>query len=145
MIQENRLIQEMEIKEKIIFLQSFITLIRADGKIDKDEKELIAEFIKSYRITPQYFAEIKNIPHQKTLLASLKEIIPNRHHALFFFKELLTIANIDDELAHEEILFIEAAAEALHIEKEKILQINELILEKKIWLAKAEKIMEYDS
>ncbi len=142
---ENLLIQEMDIKEKIVFLQSFIYLIRTDGKIDQAEKDLIAELIKSYQIAPQYFAGINNVPAKESLLSSLKESVPNRVHGLFLIKELLTIANIDDTLAKEEIQFIESVAETLNIEKEKILQINGLILERKVWLTKNEMVMEYDS
>ena len=142
---ENLLIQEMDIKEKIVFLQSFIYLIRTDGKIDQAEKDLIAELIKSYQIASQYFAGINRVPTKENLLNSLKQIVPNRAHGLFLLKELLTIANIDDTLVKEEIQFIESVAEILNIEKEKILQINGLILERKVWLTKNEIIMEYDS
>ena len=70
---ENLLIQEMDIKEKIVFLQSFIYLIRTDGKIDRAEKDLIAELIKSYQIASQYFAGINRVPTKENLLNSLNQ------------------------------------------------------------------------
>lgn len=52
------------------------------------------------------------------------------------------MAHVDEELGDAEVNFIEKVAAKLNIEPEKVLQINELVLERKDWLAKSAVVME---
>ena len=50
--------------------------------------------------------------------------------------------DVDEELGDAEVNFIEKVAAKLNIEPEKVLQINELVLERKDWLVKSAVVME---
>ncbi len=136
------IIQELSLEEKITFLQAYVFLIKADGKLEDEEKVMISELVKSYQVEPKYFNEINNLPPKDNLLSKIKSVVADRRHALFFIKELLSIANIDDDLDDAEINFIETIARLIKVERNKILQINELIMERMAWLAKNDLVME---
>ena len=136
------IIQELSLEEKITFLQAYVFLIKADGKLEDEEKVMISELVKSYQIEPKYFNEINNLSPKDNLLSKIKSVVADRRHALFFFFLLLSIANIDDDLDDAEINFIETIARLIKVERNKILQINELIMERMAWLAKNDLVME---
>lgn len=138
------IIKEMSTNEKTLFLQSFLYLIRADGKVDNAEKELISGIIKFYQIPPEIFKKIDQTPKLDIMLKQIQETVPNRKHALFLIKELLTMANIDDDISDNEIYFIQTVAQTLNVEEEKILAINELIQKRMIWLYENNVVMEYE-
>lgn len=52
------------------------------------------------------------------------------------------MAHVDEKLGDAEVNFIEKVAAKLNIEPEKVLQINELVLERKDWLVKSAVVME---
>lgn len=141
-MEDELIIKEMSLAEKTVFLQSSVYLARTDGKIESSEKELITDLIKIYQIPHELFAEITKPIHLDTLLNKIAESIPDRRHALFLIKELLTITNIDDDISDSESDFIEAVAKRLNIEEEKILAIHELIQQHILWLARKQAIME---
>ena len=141
---DNLIIAEMELPERVAFLQSFIFMIRSDGKIEESEVELIADLVKIYRIPKENFHEINQFRNLDQILETLKTNVRGRTQALFLIKELLTIANIDDELADAEIAFVEAVSNALAIEDDKVLAIHELLMQRMLWLFNNKIVMEYN-
>lgn len=141
---DNLIITEMELPERIAFLQSFIFMIRSDGKIEESEIELIADLVKIYQIPKENFSEINQVQKLDHLLEILKICVKERTHALFLIKELLTIANIDNELADSEIAFVEAVSNALAIDDDKVLAIHELLMQRMLWLFNNKIVMEYN-
>ena len=76
------------------------------------------------------------------MLLEIANAVKDRHKALVLIRELLTMAHVDDELGDEEVNFVEKVAAKLNVEPEKVLEINELILERKAWLVKSAAVME---
>lgn len=137
-------IQALSIDEKIVFIKSFIYLACSDGNIEDSERYLLKEIIAIYNLSNE-LAVLKHKEPEDVILSEIKEKITTRKKALYLIKELLTLANIDENLENIEISFIEKTAQILNIEEEKVLQINELILERKLWLHKQNVVMEETS
>lgn len=134
-------IQQLSEQEKITFVRALIFLIKADGRVDDRERECIHEIVEIYGVGNKMAAI--NAPMGKdVLLPEIANTIKDRHKALALIRELLTMAHVDDELGDEEVNFVEKVAAELNIEPEKVLEINELVLERKAWLVKSAAVME---
>lgn len=134
-------IQQLNESEKITFVRALIFLIKSDGRIDDRERECIHEIVNIYDIKNKV-AAINAPAGEDVLLSEIANTIKDRHKALALIRELLTMAHVDDELGDAEATFIERVAAKLNIEPEKVLQINELVLERKAWLVKSAVVME---
>lgn len=137
----NDFIADLSKEEKIIFAKSLIRLACSDAKIDERERSFINDVIKIYDLKNNMDV-LKNKVPEDILINEIKEKVRERKKALYLIKELLIVTNIDEILDDTEISFIEKVAQVLNIEEEKVLQINELILERKLWLYKQSKVME---
>ena len=139
---DDSIIEQLDLPIKKIFLQTFIKLVCSDGKVEKAEKLLMSDMIKRYKIPVEMFDEVRK-PLQKTELFNiLKNTITNRHTALFLIKELLNIANIDEDIAETEAGFIDDVAKTLNIDEDKVLAINKLVLDRKLWIYENDLVME---
>lgn len=127
-------------KEKEVFVKAIARLIKTDGVLNDDEKKFFKEVVNIYDV--DYAKILSEIESEQLCLDQIKQTILSRSKVLFLIKELLTVANIDDNLAEEEVRFIEKVADVLNVEQEKILQINQLVLNRKLWLQEYAKIME---
>lgn len=127
--------------EKIVIVRALIYMVCSDAKIDSNERNFINEIIKIYDLNGNLDI-LKVKASEEVILNEIKEKITERGKSLYLIKELLVAANIDEILDNAEVFFIEKVAQVLNIEEEKVLQINELILERKLWLCKQSKIME---
>lgn len=134
-------IQQLSEQEKITFVRALIFLIKADGRVDDRERECIHEIVEIYGIGNK-MAAINAPMGEDVLLPEIANTVKDRHKALALIRELLTIAHVDDELGDEEVNFVEKVAAKLNVEPEKVLEINELILERKAWLVKSAAVME---
>lgn len=134
-------IQQLNESEKITFVRALIFLIKSDGRIVDRERECIHEIVNIYDIKNKV-AAINAPAGEDVLLSEIANTIKDRHKALALIRELLTMAHVDDELGDAEATFIERVAAKLNIEPEKVLQINELVLERKAWLVKSAVVME---
>lgn len=132
-------IQQLTDQEKTTFVRALIFLIKADGVVDDRERSYIHEAVDIYGVN---MSAINTPMTEEIILSEITNNIKERAKALFLIRELLTMAHIDDDLSDDEISFIEKIAAALNIEEEKVLKINELILERKMWLLKSAVVME---
>ena len=134
-------IQQLSEIEKVTFVRALIFLIKSDGSFDDRERECIHEIVNIYNIKDKV-AAINAPMGEDILLTEIANTINDRHKALSLIRELLTMAHVDEELGDAEVNFIEKVAAKLNIEPEKVLQINELVLERKDWLVKSAVVME---
>lgn len=134
-------IQQLSEQEKITFVRALIFLIKADGRVDDRERECIHEIVEIYGVGNK-MAAINAPMGEDVLLPEIANTVKDRHKALALIRELLTMAHVDDELGDEEVNFVEKVAAGLNIEPEKVLEINELVLERKNWLVKSVAVME---
>lgn len=134
-------IQQLSEQEKITFVRALIFLIKADGRVDDRERECIHEIVEIYGVGNK-MAAINAPMGEDVLLPEIANTVKDRHKALALIRELLTMAHVDDELGDEEVNFVEKVAAKLNVEPEKVLEINELILERKAWLVKSAAVME---
>ncbi len=134
-------IQQLSEQEKITFVRALIFLIKADGRVDDRERECIHEIVEIYGVGNK-MAAINAPMGEDVLLPEIANTVKDRHKALALIRELLTMAHVDDELGDGEVNFVEKVAAKLNVEPEKVLEINELILERKAWLVKSAAVME---
>lgn len=133
-------IQTLSKDEKVVFVKAFMHMVCSDAKIDERERSFMHEMIAIYGLN-DVSELLKNRVGEEMLLQEIGKGISRRQNALYLLQELLIIANIDEELNDKEVAFIGNVAQVLGIEDEKVLQIHELVLERKLWLQKQDKIM----
>lgn len=139
---DDSIIEQLDLPIKKIFLQTFMKLVCSDGKVEKAEKLLMSDMIKRYKIPVEMFDEVRKPLQKDELFNILKNTITNRHTALFLIKELLNIANIDEDIAETEAGFIDDVAKTLNIDEDKVLAINKLVLDRKLWIYENDLVME---
>ena len=138
----NDMIHSLNDKERIAVVRALLLLVKIDGRVDERERESMHEIVDIYGLS-ENLSVLKDMMTEEEILKNLQQYMSDRPKALFVIKELLTLANIDDDFDNKEAKFVEKAAKVLNVEEEKVLAINELILDRKIWLMKEAKIMEY--
>ena len=114
--------------EKIIFLQAFCVLIKADGNIDSEEITFLKSIAKRYGIGNDTIVQIIKNTNSINYKEEVKKIV-NRSHALELLKELCLLANIDDILHEKELDIIINISRAMNIEDEKLILINRFVLD----------------
>lgn len=139
---EDMIIANMSNAEKITFLKCFVFMVSIDGKIDEEERDFVSEMGKIYGINFENINVSEFSIKKENLLEDIKLNVKERKNALLLIKDLLMLANIDEHLHDKEIDFIKDVAEKLEIEDKKVLQINALIMDRKIWLFSYKKVME---
>lgn len=139
---DDSIIEQLDLPIKKIFLQTFMKLVCSDGKVEKAERLLMSDMIKCYKIPVEMFDEVRKPLQKAELFNILKNTITNRHTALFLIKELLNIANIDEDMARTEAVFINDVARTLNIDEDKVLAINKLVLDRKLWIYENDSVME---
>lgn len=127
--------------EKVLFLRIIIKIIGIDGRIDDVEKNFIKELAKQYCVPAEYGPQIHAPCTTDELIKQASQML-DRRKSLYLIKELLAVANTDNEFTEDEIEFVIAMAKALHIEDEKIVAINQLIIDRLNWLNRYQEIME---
>lgn len=136
-------VENLSLEEKLVFLRMIIRLIGKDGKIDDSERSFIKELAKQYQIPKEYSAQVNQIMPEDELIKQAKKIL-NRQKALYLVKELLTVANSDEDLDDKEIDFVIKVSKALQIEDEKVAEINQLVLDYMSWNDRYKEALEMD-
>lgn len=125
-------IKTLSREERIVFARALLFLIQIDQNIDSRERAYMHEISNIYGVQND-FSELTK-PMSKEIIFNEIKIIQDRRKALYLMKELLEAANVDDDFADEEAEFIERAAKLLDIPEQKVLDINHLILDRKLWM-----------
>ena len=71
-------------------------------------------------------------------------VIKDRRKSLYLIKELLSVANADEELEDREIDFIIKVSNVLDVEDEKVAEINQLVLDRLAWIDEYRTVMEFE-
>lgn len=136
-------ISTLSYDEKIVFLKIFCCLVRADGKIDADEISFLKDIAGRYGIDNNTVVSIIKGPRINCVEEARK--IKSRQHALQLVKEMCVLANIDNDLADNELDIVIDSARAMGIEDNKIVLINRWVLDSLILSKTGEIIMERDN
>lgn len=121
-------IKTLSYEEKIVFLEVFCAMVRADGVIDTEEINFLKNISQRYGIDNATMVEIiKNAANVDYLAEARK--IRDRQHALQLIKELCVLANIDEDLHDKELDVIIDTARAMGVEDEKVVLINRWVLD----------------
>lgn len=134
-------VTDLSLNEKLVFLRMIIRLIGKDSRIDDSERTFMKELAKQYQIPREYSAQINQSVSEEDLIAEAKNLL-GRKKSLYLIKELLTVANSDDDLDDNEIDFVIRVSKALGIEDEKVAEINQLVLDQMSWLDRYHQALE---
>lgn len=134
-------VTDLSLNEKLVFLRMIIRLIGKDSRIDDSERTFMKELAKQYQIPREYSAQINQPVSEEDLITEAKNLL-GRKKSLYLIKELLTVANSDDDLDDNEIDFVIRVSKALGIEDEKVAEINQLVLDQMSWLDRYHQALE---
>ncbi len=133
----------LSIEEKILFLRLIIKIISEDGEIDKYERQFIRNLAKQYQIPAEYAEQINAPSNFEELVKEAQETL-DRKKSLYLIKELLAVANTDNEFSEDEVEFVVKVSEKLGIESEKVVELNQLVLDRLNWLKRYRRALEID-
>lgn len=133
----------LTIEEKILFLRLIIKIISEDGEIDKYERQFIRNLAKQYQIPAEYGEQINAPSNFDELVAEAQNRL-DRKKSLYLIKELLAVANTDNEFSEDEVDFVVRVSEKLGIESEKVVELNQLVLDRLNWLKRYRQALEID-
>ena len=137
---DNDYIKTLSNEEKLIFLKIFCCLIRADSNIDAEEITFLKKIAARYGVDTNTVIGIIKTPKIDCVAEARK--ITSRPHALQLVKEMCVMANIDNDLADEELDVVIDCARAMGVEDEKIVLINRWVLDSLILTKTGQLIME---
>lgn len=120
-------VNDLSLDEKLIFLRMIIRMIGKDGRIDDAERSFMKELAGEYQIPREYSAQINQQISEENLLKEAQKL--DRKKSLYLIKELLTVANSDEDLDDSEIDFVIKVSKFLNIEDEKVAELNQLVLD----------------
>ena len=136
-------VSTLSIDEKILFLRLIIKIISEDGEIDKYERQFIRNLAKQYQI-PMDYADQINAPCSFDELIEQAKNCLDRKKSLYLIKELLAVANTDNEFSEDEVDFVVRISEKLGIESDKVVELNQLVLDRLNWLKRYRQALEID-
>lgn len=134
-------VADLSLAEKLIFLRMIIRLIGKDGRIDADERLFMKELAEQYHIPKEYGAQINKKSTEDELIAEAQSLL-DRKKSIYLIKELLMIANVDNDLDDAEIDFVIKVSKALNIEDQKVSDLNQLVLDQISLQEKLIKVLE---
>lgn len=132
--------------ERFIFLKVICGLVAADRKVSREELLYLKEAALKYDISAESLSVMIKTADKSALIRQAR-MITDRSKALMLIKDLCLIANTDVDLEDNEIDYILDIAEAMHIEPDRVKDINALtneylalseraclLLEQKTWM-----------
>ena len=134
-------VKSLTSQEKVLFIRMIIALIGEDDEVDVKERNFIKEISRQYKISKSEFDLVQIRCSGEELINEAADVL-DRNKSLFLIKELLTVANTDNNLDDREIDFIIQLSTALNIEDEKIMEINQLVLDQINLLERYHVVME---
>ncbi len=121
---EHDYIADLSEGEKVLFLQAVFNLICADKKVEQNEKDFIKRLSARYNLPSRLYPQILQVFPREEIVKRINAI-PDKRKKYALLIELFMVANIDDELASEEIEYILDFAEALDVPYMKVETINQ--------------------
>lgn len=136
-------VSSLSIDEKVLFLRLIIKVISEDGQIDSYERQFIRNLAKQYQIPAEYAEQI-NAPSDFNQLVEQAQNSLDRKKSLYLIKELLAVANTDNEFSEDEVDFVVKISEKLGIESDKVVELNQLVLDRLNWLKRYRQALEIE-
>jgi len=140
---DKSIIRQMDIEARKLLLQIAMKLVCSDGNLDSLERKTVSGLARKYNLSPEDMYEIKIIPSKDEIFFGLRNLFFDRHTALFLIKEMISVANVDEEFVDEEEEFLFEVAHVLHIETSKVQEVYKLVEDYKNWLYERDVVMEY--
>ncbi|MBO5284695.1 MAG: hypothetical protein J6B00_02340 [Alphaproteobacteria bacterium] len=132
--------------ERFIFLKVICGLVAADRKVSREELLYLKEAALKYDVSAESLSVMIKTADKSALIRQAR-MLTDRSKALMLIKDLCLIANTDVDLEDNEIDYILDIAEAMHIEPDRVKDINALtneylalseraclLLEQKTWM-----------
>ena len=114
--------------ERFIFLKIICGTVAANRQVSREELLYLKEAALKYEVSGESLANmIKS--SDRTALMMQARMITDRAKALMLIKDMCMVANIDSSLEDSEIDYIHDIAAALHIEPERVKEINAVVNE----------------
>ena len=105
--------------------------------------DFIRNLAKQYQIPAEYAEQI-NAPSDFNKLVKQAQDSLDRKKSLYLIKELLAVANTDNEFSEDEVDFVVKVSEKLGIESDKVVELNQLVLDRLNWLKRYHNALEID-
>jgi uncharacterized tellurite resistance protein B-like protein len=137
-------IKKLSTEERHIFVECFCCMVYSDSKVAKEEIAFLKNIGKMYGIEEKEIVSILQNLNKATTMEKVSQIT-DRKKSLQLVKELCYLANSDTGLDDEEIDFIIDVAESMHVESDKIKQINKWVLDKIVLLKTGDIILETEN
>ena len=137
-------IKKLSTEERHIFVECFCCMVYSDSKVAKEEIAFLKNIGKMYDIEEKEIVSILQNLNKATTMEKVSQIT-DRKKSLQLVKELCYLANSDTGLDDEEIDFIIDVAESMHVESDKIKQINKWVLDKIVLLKTGDIILETEN
>lgn len=134
-------VENLDIEEKLLFLRMIIRMIGKDGKVDASEREFMKDLANQYQVPKKYSEELTKVLPEDEVIKEVKEKF-SRSNCLFLIKELLAVANSDEDLDDSEVDFVIKTAHSLNIDDEKVVEINQLVLDQMAIAERYKQVME---
>ncbi len=134
-------IQTLSAEERHIFVECFCCMVYSDSKVAKEEIAFLKNIGKMYGIEEKEIVSILQNLNKASMMEKVSKI-RERQKSLQLIKELCYLANSDTGLDDEEIDFIIDVAESMHVDSEKLKQINKWVLDKIVLLKTGNIILE---
>lgn len=114
--------------ERFIFLKIICGTVAANRQVSREELLYLKEAALKYEVSGESLANmIKS--SDRTALMMQARMITDRAKALMLIKDMCMVANIDSSLEDSEIDYILDIAAVMHIEPERVKDINAVVNE----------------
>ncbi len=114
--------------ERFIFLKIICGTVAANRQVSREELIYLREAALKYEVSGESLANmIKS--SDRTLLIKQARMITDRAKALMLIKDMCMVANIDNSLDDSEIDYILDIADAMHVEPQRVQDINQIVNE----------------
>jgi uncharacterized tellurite resistance protein B-like protein len=134
-------IAELTHEERRLFVECFCCMVYSDKKVVKEEIAFLKNIGKMYGMEEKEIVSIlQNLNKEEVMQKA--SLVTDRKKSLQLVKELCYLANSDTGLDDDEIDFIIDIAEKMHVESDKIKQINKWVLDKIVLLKTGDIILE---
>ena len=108
--------------------QNYLDTVAANRQVSREELLYLKEAALKYEVSGESLANmIKS--SDRTALMMQARMITDRAKALMLIKDMCMVANIDSSLEDSEIDYILDIAAAMHIEPERVKEINAVVNE----------------
>ncbi len=125
---DKNFINTLSAGERFIFLKIICGTVAANRQVSREELIYLREAALKYDVNGESLANmIKS--SDRALLVKQARMITDRAKALMLIKDMCMVANIDNTLDDSEIDYILDIAEAMHVEPQRVQDINQVVNE----------------